>query len=232
MWGNSGTGCNTSTNGGTQLTCLDDDTCTFVYVNGSSNIKVVRSEDDGMTWTQVLGTGSTGVSVYSLTVDSIGGSSPPNASVGTQIGVFAIGSVWSASSAWSISSSCWGSFVMNNVAYGVCYSGSGSVYHIRRISTGALVQSPTLPGALALTSNGGLSYSPSNNIIYTLVSWQPPSGNAPIGIYVSKNGGSTYALLTTVPVSVSMREGDIWKHPINGCLYFSAGNTPMIGKVC
>jgi hypothetical protein len=227
-----GEACGGGTTGPTWVSCFFDGSCVFVYKNASDLGKVVRSTDNGESWSTIF----TGVASTRLIQASSYAS--PNSVVVQAEGVGWRNVSGSSSSyinsvAWAAGSSCWGAYILNGTAFGVCYSGAGSIYQIRNSLTGALVFSPTLPGAIALGNVGGVALGYGSSVVYTLATWQPVSGLAPIGIYVSRDSGATYTLLGLSNVTVnSMREGDFWAHPTNGCLYFSAGLTPMFGKIC
>jgi hypothetical protein len=224
--------CDGAAIGSTQLTCLNDGSCTFVYRNpAASTYSVIRSTDNGQNWTTIFTSGTTTLSIQTFTLTNAGGVAPPVQS--GRVGVTAVESAWATTSSWAAGSSCWGSFMLGASSFGVCYSGAGSIYEVRDANTGAIIVSPVLSGAVALINTGGVALGFGTSVIYMLAAWQPVSGSAPIGIYVSRDSGATFVLLGLSSINAnSMREGDFWQHPLNGCLYFSAGSTPQFVKIC
>jgi hypothetical protein len=224
--------CGGGTTGPTRMSCFADGSCTYAYKSPGDLAKVIRSTDNGENWSLVF----TGVT--STRLIQAGSYTNPNGTVSQAEGAgwrnFSGSSGSYANSvAWAAGSSCWGAFILSGTAYGVCYSGAGSIYEIRNSLTGTVVFSPSLPGAQPFATQGGLALGYGSNIVYMLAGWVPLSGQVPIGVYVSRDSGATFTLIGLSNIAAnSMREGDFWQHPTNGCLYFSAGTIPQFIKIC
>jgi len=94
-----------------------------------------------------------------------------------------------------------------------------------RTSTGALLASLTLPGALLTSIDaGGPAIAPFTNTLYLLAT----TTTSLIGIYLSRDNLSTFNLLATMTSQV--RGGNLFY--TNGCIYGSAGVATRFFKVC
>jgi hypothetical protein len=157
--------------------------------------------------------------------------SPPNNHTTTFRGMMKTNNVWDVTSLLSSGSvTCWGSFVFNNTPYGMCYD---TQRRIVNLTTGLVEKSPTFDPPIYSGSGaeqGGMSYGYNSTTIYSL---QQVLINISIntGIYVSKDGGSSFVKIFNVNTN-GLREADFWKHPINGCLYWSGGSSIVFGRIC
>ena len=232
VYTDAGVSCGGALTAQTEVKCLADESCTFVHSNGST-LTVRRSTDNGQNWSIVTTVGPFVVDVrsYTHTTDI---SIVPGISAGFRGGV-ATGATWLTTGLYPVgTSACLGSFVLGGVAYASCYQGPGSVYAIRDGSTGAIISTPTIEGALASAGSGGVTIGYGSNVVYLFASWVPPSGNSPIGVWVSRDSGITFTFLGIgSALANSMGGGDVWQSPINGCIYLSAGisNSQFI-RIC
>jgi len=211
--------------------CLADGRCEFQSYHSSANPSAIyviyRSSDNGETWTRgdiatdtsnrpvgSIWDGNIGIMALTQTTITGGAYSSPGADT------------WSkGASAASSFGNCWGAVILSSVPYGMC--SNGTVYTLRD-RTGTLFKTPTFsPTPLFNVDSGGVSYAYDNNTIYTLVT---SSGGA-TGLYVSRSAGTSFTLIASVNPG-SLRGGTMWKHPINGCVYWVAGTAIRIGKVC
>lgn len=224
-----GVPCGGSLSGPTQLSCFSNGSCTFIFNDGMGHFEVLRSTNNGEGWASVFTSATSVSSLQALAFNLTTLTAVPPASIGFR-GVECVGGTCSSSAAWAAGSSCWGAFLSGGAGFGVCYSGTGSVYHIRNIAFGALVNTPSLPDAVALVDSGGPSVGLTTNplVIYTIAAIGGPTR---VRTYRSLDGGASYQTLATSSVAGSgVREADFWEHPLNRCVYWSTANE--FARIC
>ena len=218
-------------NEGTLLKCRSNGVCILPFLDGGTGVcYTYASTDNGQTWAEGTGVSTCNAAPVNSSFDGTHGMVQPQTNGGVSHAWFTVdGSTWNKSTAWpAAAGTCWGGVIYNSTSHGVCFQATN---YTLRDTAGALELNMTLPGVTAVVNSGGLAYSLGSNNLYVLATWTPVSGASPIGIWITRDG-STFVLLATTPTSVnSMRGGDFYAG-INGCLYFSAGTTPMFGKIC
>lgn len=209
--------------------CLEDGRCEIQSHHSSAvpAYATYRSSDDGDTWIKGADTGVDTVRVPAgsvwngtvglmpLTQTDIGGATYSNLGSGSWgVGV----------STGSGFGDCWGQAIIGGVPYAMC--ANGTVYTLRS-STGTLFKTPTFSSSVLFTiDSGGVSLGYNSTVVYTLISSTTGSK-----IFVSKDSGSTFTYIGNA-TSGNLRGGVMWVHPINACVYFNAGGTLYIGKIC
>jgi len=227
-------GCGGSLLGDFFLKCLPTGDCVMPFINpGTQVLHGLRSTDNGQTWasqTTVAGAvcGGTAGTAYDGTngIQALTATAP-----GTCKAPFTeTAPPWALSVAWPDVGDCWGSVIYNSLPRAICFkTATGNYQMISR--TGALVANLTLPSALLAIDVGGPSVSIGTNNLYLMATKSVPSGPAPIGIWISQDNLATFTLLATTGVSVNaMKDGSFFS--AQGCLWFSAGTTPLVGKIC
>jgi len=218
-------------NEGTLLKCRSDGKCILPFLNGGTNVCYTYvSTDNGQTWAEGIGVATCNASPVNSSWNGTLGIVQPQGNGGASRAYYTTdGSTWNKSTAWAAAAgTCWGGVVYNSAVHAICFS---SVNYTLRDRDGTLELNMTLPGVLAAVNSGGLGYSLGTNNMYVLATWLPVSGNAPIGIWLTRDG-STFTLLGKSAITTnSMRGGDFYAG-INGCLYFSAGTNAIFAKIC
>jgi hypothetical protein len=199
---------------------------------------VLESVDNGQTWSMAFN-GLPGISNGLLLavqikdfIDHTVVASPPNTYNNIRRGMMKTNNVWDVTPflVGSGAVTCWGSFVFNNTPYGMCYD---TQRRIINLTTGLVEKSPTFDPPIYSgggAENGGMSYGYNSTTIYSLQQVLI-SSSVHTGIYVSKDSGSSFVKIFNVFTN-GLREADFWKHPINGCLYWSGGSTAVFGRIC
>jgi hypothetical protein len=219
---------------GQRLRCVTSGACEFI-ANNNTDSQVIRSSDNGQSWTA----GEVGLlnapNVGMAWDGSVGISASENPGVGGGFIVrafSAIADVWAQSTnTWSTQGDCWGSFVYNATTPRVICQGAGAVpnalYSVRD-TTGGLVASLTLPGANTTSIDiGGVGIAPFTNTFYIFA--MPTVGG--ITVWLSRDNFVTFASLGTFGGGgAGIRGGNTFYS--GGCVYLTAGTTPMFGKVC
>jgi hypothetical protein len=213
--------------------CLADGRCEFQSYH-SSNVpayRVYRSTDNGENWTKGSDTGvdTTNNPAGSIWDGSVGMMALTQTTISGAPYSSPTGDTWSEGTATATSyGDCWGQVILSSTAYSVC--ADNTVYTLRN-RLGTLFKTPTFPATPVMVfsvDSGGVSYAYDSSTIYTLVSLVSP---AHTGLYVSRNAGTSYTFLADVSTT-GVRGGTMWKHPLNGCVYWVAGGVLRIGKVC
>jgi hypothetical protein len=216
---------------GQTLYCLGDGRCEWITAAGGVS-KVFRSTNNGQTWalgeslagTVCLGSGSAW--------DGAAGSFPSNTPAGCggsgRMDV-AAGDVWTQSAIWAgTQGDCWGAVVYNGVGRAICQAAGAApnaLYSVRD-STGGLIASLTLPGALTTSIDaGGPSIAPFTNTLYILATLA--AGNT--GVFISRDNLVTFNLLTTL-TTTTMRGGNLFLN--GGCIFITYGGPSRFAKIC
>jgi hypothetical protein len=225
--------------GSSKVRCFLDGYCFVISTSGNdSHFFVLESVDSGQTWFVAFtknnndpsgqNNGFLNATQIKNFIDHSVVASPGLGYSITPIiyrGMMKIGNVWNTTALLNSGSvTCWGSFISNNTPYGMCYD---TQRRIINLTTGLVEKSPTFNPGIFATSDGGMSYGYNSTTIYSLL----PTLSSFLGVYVSKDSGLSFTRI--FEYNFGIREGDFWKHPINGCLYFSAGfGNFVVGRIC
>ena len=207
---------------GAYVYCVADGRCEFLDYSGG-NFTPYRSNDNGQSWVS-------GTPITTFIRSQAGGSW--NGNVGIVMGAqpltsavaFAINDTWSTSgNTWDgTSGDCWGNATYNENGIGVCFAATN---YTARTTTGVLLANLTLPGTLLSFDSGGVAYGYATNTLYVLTS----SAESKIYVYVSRNNLATFTLIGKAG-NTNLRGGNMFG--ANGCIYFAAGITRLVGKIC
>lgn len=224
--------CNPGGQEGQYLYCLSSGVCELATNDASGQLyRIFRSSDNGQNWS----IGETGDSFCTAAAGSswngsVGimiGMNPGCGGGGNQKSFLAGGDVWAVSTVWSgTQGDCWGTVIYNGGGRILCQS-SGAAPDSRytlRTSTGAPSASLTLPGALLTSIDaGGIAIGPFTDTLYVFA-----SRATDIGVWVSRDNLSTFALLASTPGV--MRGGNIFYS--GGCVYATYAGPARFGKIC
>lgn len=215
----------------TELKCTSNGGCTFAYT-AASTLVIVQSSNNGQSWAETFRLGASTIDVRSFSL-SVAGAAIPAISTPFRGGT-AVGTGWTLTSAYPAgANNCNGGFLLGSQGWASCWIGPGGLYQIRNADTGALQFTANLAGAVNGAATGGVMYGLGQNLVYAFAAFVPPAGNAPVGVWLSFDNGATFiALGQGSALANSMRGGDVWQHPLNGCLYASVGINPQLIKVC
>jgi hypothetical protein len=223
--------------GNSKVRCFLNEYCFIAGVDAVDNhYFVLESTNNGQTWsvafTKSNNVGGFNGDLYAISIkdfrDHTVIASPSNSYSTTTRGIMKIGNVWNSTAFLNSGSvTCWGSFIFNDTPYGMCYD---TQRRIINLITGLVEKSPTFNPDIFAAADGGMSYGYNSTTIYSL---QQVLVNSVVrtGIYVSKDSGSSFVKISHVDTN-GLREADFWKHPINGCLYWSGGTSIVFGRIC
>ena len=225
--------CGGALAGGNTIVCLANGTCVLLYADQSTSVaQIVTSTDNGQSWTKTFA-GTTFSQANYFIFDGSDG-------IGAASGA-ATPAVSYAGGAWAMTANypagttiCYGSFIMNGVAYNSCGTSPYTTARIINDST-VIAQSPTLPGYYTGAGvTAPMMISPAPGIIYAAGSYTVTPGSLPIGIWASRDSGVTFGLVYKGTTAANgTQAGSMFVHPINGCLYVSGGvSTQQLIKIC
>ena len=207
---------------GAYVYCTANGQCEFLDYSGG-NFTPYRSSNNGQSWTA-------GTPITTFIRSAAGGSW--NGNVGIVMGaqpltsavVFATGDSWADSgNTWDgTSGDCWGNATYNGNGIGICFAATN---YTARTTTGALLANLILPEALLIFDSGGVAYGYATNTLYVLTS----SAESKIYVYVSRDNLATFTLIGKAGTT-NLRGGNMIA--ANGCIYFAAGATRLVGKIC
>jgi hypothetical protein len=225
-----------------KVRCFLDGYC-FVVDRDVASFRffVLESTDNGQTWSVAftknnndppgINNGDLRAVQIKNFIDHTVVASPSNSYNNITRGMMKTNNVWNVTSLLGSGAvTCWGSFVFNNTPYGMCYD---TQRRIVNLTTGLVEKSPTFDPPIYSGSGaeqGGMSYGYNSTTIYSLQQ-VVIGGFTNTGVYVSKDSGSSFVKIFNVNTN-GLREADFWKHPINGCLYWSGGFSIVFGRIC
>jgi hypothetical protein len=224
--------CDVGSIEGQYLYCLADGRCEAA-MNTANTFRIYRSTDNGQSWLAgETGSASCGTSAGAAWDGSNGIIPSENPGCGggnLATAFFSTADSYAVSTAWTgAQGDCWGQVIYNGTARAIC---QGSVatpdnrYSLRS-STGALVASLTLPGALLTSIDaGGLALAPFTNVLYILATRATDAG-----IYVSQDNLASFNLIGTLGAGVTVRGGNMFYS--GGCIYIAGGITRRFAKIC
>lgn len=216
----------TGQQGNSKLQCLSDGRCAYfgTRVTDSKPI-VIHSDDNGLTWS--ISAGATAVPGGTVAMTWVGTDILGPAAAAGQRSAFVQTAGWLVTA----STGTWAEFCQSGIngVTGVCFVASTNTIHFRD-NQGTLLSTSTLPGALT-TNNTGLAFQYQSSV-YVLDNKKVVSGTVPFGIWVVPSSGGTGILLYTSPITANSSSfvGDMFF--ANGCIYFVAGTTSTVGKIC
>jgi hypothetical protein len=230
------------------LRCFLDGYC-FVISRDSvdSHFFVLESIDNGQTWSVAFTKnnndppGTSNGFIKSIAIKDYGDHSvvaaPVDGGFGSNRGMMKFNNVWGVTGIMNVSILACGSYIFNNIPYGMCYDGVKRV--IVDLPSATTVGIPTFNPPIYSgfgAEQGGMSLGFDSTTIYSLQNVQIGSNKA-TGIYVSKDSGVSFTMIFSQINAMNnlFDAAEFWKHPINGCLYWnteSASNGNMFGKIC
>jgi hypothetical protein len=231
------------------LRCFLDGYCFVVSVDSvDSHFFVLESTNNGQTWSVAFTKnnndppGTFNSSFAAVAIKSYGDhtvvSAPGSSSIFDVRGMMKLNNIWAVSATLPTGSDiiCKGSFIFNNVPYGMCYDNNIAHRVIMNIASGIEEKFPTFNPPTLVTTQGGMSLGFDSTTIYSLQNVQIGNNKA-TGIYVSRDSGSSFAMIfSQINVNNNLFDvAEFWKHPINGCLYWNTESVPggnMFGRIC
>lgn len=216
---------------GSLLRCRSDGNCILPFYNSTAgNCLIYTSSDSGASWnTGVAGIVCSIADAVSTTWDGVTGVVVSRAHAGSQQSWSTTGGVWGISANWPINFTCTGSMILNGVIRSICRSVADGSWQMKN-AAGVTQSTVTFPGANSAANSGPLTVSIGTGVVYAFVPFFQ-GGPLPIGVYVSRDSGTTFGLAASTPTTTnSMNGGDAYFH--NGCIYVSAGTVPHFFKVC
>lgn len=226
-----GAACGGALENGNRMVCLSTGECILAFLDvGTANGRVLRSTDNGATWTLVFSTaGAGGATITAVAY---------NGNVGFATGGFAgQPSMVAAGATWSLAvanfpagtSNCLGAYIMTNAAFVACEFTSPQM---RIYNTGiGIISTFTMPNSSP--TFGPITYSLRTGLIYAAKSHTVTAGALPIGVWVSTNSGTTWNELGVGnTLANSMAGGSIYLSPHTGCIYVSGGTIAQFIKIC
>lgn len=230
-----GVNCTGASGYGSLLRCRIDGKCILPFYNSvSSTCLTYTSTDNGQNWSE--GLAGVACSIGDATSTSWNGAIGGVVSrvhLGTQQAWNTVdGNLWVISANWPTNIICPGSMILGSALHSICWNNPAGTWNLRN-SAGVSVRAVTFPGAFSAANNGPMEFAIGVNTIYVLLPVTKPAGSLPIGIWVSRDTGVSFTLIAETATGVnSMNGGDIYRSELTGCIYFSAGTTPMFGKIC
>jgi hypothetical protein len=215
--------CTSGTQGNSRLQCKIDGTCLYIGRRVTDGRPIsIYSSDSGASWSLGAGTGNTVAGEYWSTWEGSFALGPPTTFSQRSIIVSSLATPSTSAATWN--RGCTTGF---GGATGVCWIAATNTAEFRN-NEGTVLSTNTFPGALITGVPMSLQYGSSVYVISPLT-----TPGSTIGIWVIPNTGGTGTLIYTSPNVNSMISpiGDLYLGP-GGCIYFAAGTTNMVGKIC